>query len=307
MRLTLKRQIVVMLSTCALLMAAVGSPAHARSWHKYENAYFEAYSDGSEKKVRKLLEELENFRAAVVQVMALEIPPGAAKTQVIMFRSARRFQKLTGTRYIAGFMSTVDGVPHIVMPVGRRNSESELLIRHEYIHALMAYSEHQFPRWFSEGVAEFMSGTRFTDHGTQFTLGGAISRPKLRGALVPWSELTSKEFNVHSLKRVEKASNAYFQAWLLTHYLIVGDQAKHYPKLSAYLGRYAAGESSASAFQAEFGMSADELGEIVMHKYRRKLSYYKLRFRPGTQDHDFVRHEANAETVENTIDSVKWR
>ena len=65
------------------------NPAIAREkpWYKYENSHFEAYSNEQERLTKKLLVELENFRAAVLQVANIEAPAGTPKTQVIIFAS----------------------------------------------------------------------------------------------------------------------------------------------------------------------------------------------------------------------------
>ncbi len=72
-----------------LLLIVPACYAAERDWFKYENAYFEAYSDAREKKVRELLDDLENFRAAVLQVGNFKVPDGAPKTEVMIFLSKR--------------------------------------------------------------------------------------------------------------------------------------------------------------------------------------------------------------------------
>jgi len=72
-----------------LLLLSATSSAKDRPWFRYENANFDAYSDSSEKKVRKLLEELENFRAAAEQHLTFDIPAGAVKTQVVILNSEK--------------------------------------------------------------------------------------------------------------------------------------------------------------------------------------------------------------------------
>ncbi len=82
-------------SLCLILVTSVslGAVEEVRPWHKYENKYFEAYSDASEKDVRQLLEELENFRAAVIQLNGSRVPDGSAKTRIIIFESKTRYRE----------------------------------------------------------------------------------------------------------------------------------------------------------------------------------------------------------------------
>ena len=306
----LRNTVTVIVAAVLILLIPGGTACgKERDWYKYENAYFEVYSDASEKRVRRLLEELENFRAAVVQMLNMSIPAGAVKTQVVVFRSASDFQDVVDNRRIAAFMVGIRGVPYMVMPIGRRSDGSEYIIRHEYTHVLMGYSEHRFPKWYSEGFAEFMSGTRFRDKGKKFTLGDMIPRRQVGDLLVPWSELMSEDFDIHAVSTAVKASNAYYQAWLMAHYLTIGEHYENYRRLGRYLGRFSAGESSISALEAEFGMTPEELGDLVGREYRRRMPYYTIEFRAGVQDHEFVREEVDASKIKTTIADLRerWR
>jgi hypothetical protein len=197
------------------------------------------------------------------------------------------------------------GVPYIVMPAGRMDDFSKASIRHEYTHVLLGYSEHRFPKWYQEGFAEFMSGTTFRDNDTKFTFGEWPGRSQAPGALVAWGELMSDEFEFHSTGSGARVSNAYLQAWLLVHYLTIGDQFSHYEGLTQYLGRYAAGEPSLSALKGVFDMTPDELGTPLAKAYIKKSPYYVLDFKPGMQDHEFTRAEADQDAARDTIETIK--
>lgn len=294
--------VMIVLSTLAL-----AAPAAAKDydWYKYENDYFEAYSDASERSVTRLLEELENFRAAVVQLLAIEIRPGTRKTRLIVFRSRNEFRELAGNKRIAAFMTGVDGVPHMVMPNGNNRNVARHLVRHEYTHVVLGYSEHRFPLWYHEGFAEFMSGTNFTEKGTKFSVGDTIARRQVGRLLVPWEELLDDNFNVHAISNADKASNAYYQAWMLVHYLTIGDRFEHYPKLSRYLGRVSAGEESLSAIRAEFDMEPDELGRLALREYGRRMPYYEMEFEPGVRDREFERSKFDSAAIAETIAAIR--
>ena len=281
--------------------------AHAREypWYKYENAHFEVYSNGKKRKVLKMIEELENFRAAAVQVLAFEIPEDAVKTQVIVPRNRGALQDIVDNETVAAFFTVIDDVPYMVSPVGTTRRMSAEMLRHEYIHVLQRYSPHVFPKWYLEGFAELMSSTHFTKRGKKFTVGDPTERPFFGGPMVAWNTLVSDDFSPHGINDLALGSNAYYQSWLLTHYVTVGDQFARYPQLSRYLGRYAAGEPSLEAFEAEFGKSPKEIGEWLMENYNRKITYYQFTFKPGIQDHDFSRTEIPVEEIAPTLDRLK--
>lgn len=288
----------------AIACHAIGD-ANAREspWYKYENSYFEVYSNASEKRVRSLLTELEDFRAAVVQVLTLSIPPGAVKTQIVIFRSEKEFRKLMGNPLIAAFAVGVDGVPYMVMSAAKSKGLDET-IRHEYAHVLLGYSDFKFPPWFHEGMAEFMSATEFKTGGTQFTFGNATSRRRAGLSLVPWAELMSDEFSFHTIHSPELASNAYLQAWMLAHYFMWRQRYMADARVSRYFARFSAGASSAAALEAEFDMTPAELGHLIESKYSKEMKYATVTFDHGVRDKDFTRSEVDIDQIERTLSEI---
>ena len=76
------------LLVCCLSILPWGSAFAERDWYRYENTYFEAFSDDSPRNVRKTLDELELFRAAVAQIANIQIPDDAPKVRVVSFADA---------------------------------------------------------------------------------------------------------------------------------------------------------------------------------------------------------------------------
>lgn len=297
-----------MLSFLCLALATTGSPdvfAKDKPWYKYENQYFEAYSDASERKVRRLLEELENFRAAVIQLNGGSVPDGAVKTQVIIFNSKKQFRETTDRSSIDAYATGIRGVPHMVMSVGGLSEWSRITIRHEFTHVLQGYSKARNPPWYVEGFAEFMSGMTFHDKNTKFIIGEFAGRSKSNVSFVDWDELISDEFAFHQISSSAKASNAYFQSWLLVHYLTLGDDFAHNKDLIEYLTLYSQGETSTAAFSTVFEDSANEMGPRIFRQYAKRFYAKKLNFLPGYQDHDFARTTAPMESVTDIIDDLK--
>jgi len=290
--------VLLLCSTCQ------NASAGWHSWYKYENAYFEAYSDAPEKQVRALLGELEDFRAAVAQVLRIKIPPGAVKTQVIIFRYKKEFRKPIPDELVSGITIVVRGVPFIVMPARKVDASSKVIIRHEYTHVLMAYSPQRLPAWYKEGFAEFMSATNFQDNGARFTLGEWPQRPRAPKKLLPWGNLVSDDFDPNAITSRYDGSNAYLQCWLLVHYLSLGDELRNHRKLVTYLERYGNGDSSTEAFESVFNSTPDEIGELL-DDYSKNTPYYVIEFKPGIQDHDFVREEADAAFIQDMINNIR--
>ena len=296
--------LIIGLCVCMTAVATRTAIAREKPWYKYENAYFEAYSDASEKKVRQLLTELENFRSAIVQVTSLEMPDRVVKTQILIFDSTKSFRNITKRNTIAAFAMAMDGVPYLVMTDNGGKKAGNITIRHEYTHILLAYNGHRYPAWYQEGFAEFMSGTRFRRNGTEFTLGEIPGRVRAPAKLTAWDELIADDFDLHAIGNFQVLSNAYLQSWLMVHYLTLGDELAHTDKLNTYLALYAKGVSSADAFAAAFSSGPGDIGQILESGYGRKVPSYTVAFRPGVQDHEFSRSPANNDSKRETIERM---
>lgn len=288
-----------------LLLIVPACYAAERDWFKYENAYFEAYSDAREKKVRELLDDLENFRAAVLQVGNFKVPDGAPKTQVLIFSSKREYVSLTGSGDVSAFTTSLDGIPYIVMPVGGLKRWSKFSIRHEFAHVLQSYRDVDLPLWYREGFAEFMSATRFRDKGKKFTIGDETERQKSFYPWIPWGRLTSRDYDFHGVGAIEKLSDAYYQSWLLVHYLMIGDGGSNFDAMRRYLVIYARGEETPETFEEVFGSSATALGNRIVREYLNRMPYYEVDFRPEMQDHNFIRTPAPTDSTTATIEALR--
>ncbi|MDH3441169.1 MAG: DUF1570 domain-containing protein [Gammaproteobacteria bacterium] len=285
----------------------VVSPANADDWTKYENAYFEAYSDASRRSIARDLEELENFRAAAAQFLAFQTPDDAPKAQVLIFRSAEDMAEITGNRSIRSFMTSIDGTPYIVMQGGARGDWTKSSVRHEMIHVLLRYNPHRLPPWYREGIAEFMSSTEFRDGDTKFTIGNPIDREIVRAPPVPWDELMDDDFRFHTAETAPGVSNARRQAWQLVHFLAIGNQFEHYENLGKYLGRYSAGELSYEALENVFGMTPQQVGDLSTQSFEGSIPYYAIAFDEDVRDHDFIMTEADYEQIRPAIEVFKAR
>jgi hypothetical protein len=290
----------------ALLVSAIPVPAAQDPWFKYENSHFVAYSDAAESKVMALMDNLERFRGAVLQISHIKIPPSAPKTLVVITRDRSTFSRLTPNRNTAGFAISDGTKTLIVLPAFGSTSWTHSVIRHEYGHALLRFMEFSYPTWYEEGFAEMVSATEFKNSGQEFTLGHAPERAMHPGNLsYNWDTLVSDDFKPHTIESRQQASSAYFQAWLLTHYTTLGDNGKNAQKLQLYFTFLKNGQTSESAFQHAFGKSASELWKSELKSYTKRIPNYVMRFNPGMLDTNFTRTAALATEIEPIIKSLE--
>jgi len=292
-------------AACVCLLTGGIAPAKESTWYRFENSHFEAYSDESERTVRKLLDDLERFRAAVLQVANIREPQGVPKAQVVIFGSEKEFQDLIDSTRIGGFATSIGGVPYMVLAAGRDVKFTEMAIRHEFAHILLAYKNFAYPRWFNEGFAELMSATSFRDKNTKFTVGEHPGRRQAESIATPWSQLIGESFDPHSFQSAGKASDAYLRSWLLTHYFMLGNNFGNTDELAQYLTLVANGQPSLAAFETVVGEPADVFGSKFFRQYRRNAKYVTYTFRPQSLDHDFRRTEVPIEEIRPIIEPFR--
>jgi len=304
------RKTIVPLILIGILIIPYPSSVFAKeaSWQKYENGHFVAYSNASEKKARDLLQDLERFRGAVLQVSNIAIPESAPKTIVLITRSEKEFSKLKPSRNTAGFSSFLEDRTVIVMPASGSTARAKTVIRHEFCHALLRYSNFDYPIWYEEGFAEMASATEFKNKGRNFTLGAATGRAIVNGPLLyDWDDLVSDDFAPHAIKDIRKSSSAYVQAWMLAHYTTIGGDGKNAYKLQSYFNLLKQGQSSTAAFQQVFNASADELWNRELKSYIKHYPYYIIAFKPNVLDLEFQQTPAADSEYQPIVDFFRMR
>lgn len=293
-RLTL---LAILLAVSATLDAA----DKQKPWYKYENAFFEVYSDVSERKVRRLLDDLECFRAAVFLLDGSSVPEGSSRTRVIIFGEDDLFRQTIGIESIVGYTVGIEGVPHIVMAAPKVSGWSKVTIRHEFVHVLQGYSGDALPQWYFEGRPEFLSGVTFGRRNAGYAFGEIPERPTEDEHFVDWDALVADEFSFAAVETGEQASNAYFQAGLLVRHLVLEKN----DELGEYLRLYAQGVSSSKAFVEVFGESAGEMGPRIHAQYKRDELGDMQQFIPDLRDRKFEQMPVGPDTVTALVDELR--
>lgn len=277
-----------------------------QAWQRYQSTYFIANSNASHKKTLTILKELELFRAAAVQVVNLHLPESAEKTAVLILKTKKEFRSLGYGRNVAAFAMYHNGQFLIVMPAAGDLDWAKSVVRHEYSHVLLGYSKIRFPQWYNEGLAELLSAVDFRDRDTTFTVGETPGRIKgTSGNSFDWNTLIADGFD--RSMNIKNVSSAYLQSWLLTHYVMLGEDFSNTPKLHEYLRLTNAGQPSLLAFEQAFGMDGNELWVRKLQSYSKRLFYVVYDFRPGALHTDFERSSSDVAEVESLLDQIRAR
>lgn len=240
---------------CALSMLVLSAPAapESPSWSLLQNADFQIYSQaGDTPSVRASLLWFEQLRSFFAQA-GLPVNTGE-RVRVIGFRSEKDYNayrlRPTADAYYVGTESR----DYIVMPSLEPGKFG--IAAHEYAHVVLHAAGMHLPAWLNEGLAEFFSTVRISNHGCE--LGGDIrvhSHILRDNAWMPLSHLL--ELKLASIESRQESNVFYAQSWALTDMLLISPEYHaRFPELIASL---TSGQTSAAALTSVYGKSLEAI------------------------------------------------
>lgn len=270
----------------------------ANGWYRYENDYFVAYSNAGNWQARKILEDLEYFRAAALRVPDVDMPRYVDKTLVVIPATESEYAALAENENAIGFAQPLTDRTAIVFPATSRTDKSKYVLHHEYAHALAHGNFSDYPQWYMEGFAEIASSVVIHKRRMSFYVGMHEGRwNEVLEPVFDWDELISDDFDAHGFTDVRKTASAYAQFWLIAHYLTMSGSEDKLRALESYFSRVENGEASVEAFRGAFGMSANELWETELEDYLWRIPEYRHSFSQSSIDRSFDRTPADPEEI----------
>lgn len=273
-------------SACGVLAAFASVPARAATWHKAETDSFRVYASGSKRDLRKLAVTLEDFDALLRKLTGLERDPPPDKFDLYLVRKTKDLRQFTrlpdtvGGYYTATPTGTAAFAARTNIRAGKTSQQwtfsSQQVLFHEYAHHFtLRYFPYSYPRWYSEGFAEYVSTAQFKKKRItvgDFSLGRVASLKRLKW--LPMDVLMSPENIPLEGKAIEVF---YAQSWLLTHYLT--RSPKRSPQLTAFLKLRPTPEDLESAIQDAFGVGSAGLEKELKAYFdgtgeRNTITYY---------------------------------
>ena len=262
-------------------------------WFRYENDFFVAYSNATNRQARKILEDLEYFRAAALRVPDIEMPRYTDKTLVVIPATDDEYARLAENQNAIGFAQPLSNRTAIVFPASSRSEKSKYVLHHEYAHALAHGNLSEYPQWYMEGFAEVASSVVIHKRRKSFYVGMHEGRwHEANEPLVDWDDLISDDFDAHAFRDVKVTASAYAQYWLLAHFLTMSGRTEYLRNLERYFAMVEGGESSGAAFSKAFGLTAAELWEQELKDYLWHIPEYRHSFGQSTLDRSFDRVSA---------------
>lgn len=259
-------------SMSAVLGHADIDPIIQKHWSEARTAHFNIYSCGATQEVFKLAARLEQFREAYAQLagaQAVASPP----IIVMAFPDVAAMQPFLPLYQgkpmsLAGFFKRSSDENLIVLALSGANSGSMQTIFHEYTHLLLRQNDRIWPLWLQEGMAEIYS--TFDAAGHQVCFGLPIENHLhflAENSLLPLNELFAVTHDSPQYNESEHQGIFYAESWLLTHYLMLGDNPSHRTRFKQLTALLRQGQKPGQAFTNTFGTTLpameDELRQYI--------------------------------------------
>jgi tetratricopeptide (TPR) repeat protein len=263
-----------------LLLAC--TPAQA-GWIKIESAHFIGFSDGDPADLKADIVRLEQYDALLRSRLSVVDNGNPVKLSIYFIRNVAVIDKMLGGPGAAGFYTPSPEGPFAVVPRtddgrGKFAMKSDSILFHEYVHHVMRqYFNAAYPFWYSEGFAEFMGTTQFTETGKAQIGLGAMHRAYglARGGDIPIKILLGA--NLARLGN-QSGDTVYALGWLLTHYLSFSKERKG--QLQKYLSLIVEGKTSIEAAEAAFGDLFTLGKELERYRMRNSIPYTEVTLKP---------------------------
>ena len=247
-----------------VLLAWGISPVHAqlrnvplvqRQWFGTRTAHFYIYSCGAPEKVFKVACQLEEFCETYSQLagaQAVASPP----IVVMAFpdhESMKPFLPLYHGQpeNLGGFFQNGDDENLIVLSLPQTGAASMdmSVVFHEYTHLLFRRNDRIWPIWLKEGMAELYS--TFTTSGYDAFIGQPIEHHLhllAKQPLMPLTELFAVTHDSPQYNEREHQGMFYAESWLLTHFLVAGDNPDYKSRFGKFTTLLREGQNPVQAF-----------------------------------------------------------
>jgi tetratricopeptide (TPR) repeat protein len=268
-------------AVCFLVLASASSGGEVSTgWTEVRTEHITLKSDlGKEETARAAL-AVERTRAALLAAAW----PGAKllqpeRVEVIVFAGQPDFIHYFGA-FLLGLFSHGEYPPTAFLfgPPEKWEKRSTLalsettsVLKHELSHHLAAYFYRRQPRWFSEGLAQYLETLRIEDDGKSATLGEvnlvAMAKhnrfPQKAADVLAWSgKLDSKDQT--------QILGLYGTSWLLVHWL----NNVHPEEFARYQTFLAKGIDPDKAWRIVFPTLASSDIDVLLYQYVRTGDYH---------------------------------
>jgi len=288
----------------ALCILILPITAFANLEIKSENIIF--YGDVKAEDGERLVRNLETYRAVILAMTNIKNRPDATPLKIYAFKNEKTLSKFADRRGIAGiYTQGADGPVFLTVSKGgfKDDKWSSQVALHEYSHhVLHALSRDNYPRWYDEGFANYLS--TFNIKKDIVTIGAPKANHGASLKDLPWMDATKVLSAIRRYPRTRRMDKFYGQSWLYVHYMQNTPELSK--KLPTYLEALKTQKDPLKAFENSFGISIDEFHKSA-RLYWNKNAFPVASFKasPKLLEHEIVIRDLTDEEMELSFARVK--
>jgi tetratricopeptide (TPR) repeat protein len=295
----------------ALVTCAVATRAAAPAWTSVTSANFLLIGDASERDIRQVALQLEQFRETLGRLLPAARVPTRTPTVVYVFatdKAYRPYKPLYQGKPLdsAGYFVRAPDANFVALSVDR-GEDGFPIIFHEYTHLVLSNALKSPPVWLGEGLAEYYSTFRLTANGTQAQIGRLIERHVLllREHFLPLAELLAADHQSPLYNEEGPRSILYAESWAWVHFLLMGDPPRTRQFMALVNGQLA-GTPVDAAFRSAFGTDpATVQAELLRYVRRAAYPWQLIKFDEKVSPSDQMKAgrltEAEAEAAQGDL------
>jgi len=271
--------LVVLFTLCVLSVSAKDQ------WVTVRSQNFFLIGNASEKDIRKVATQMEQFRATFRLLFPKTALSSAKRTNIVVFKSESAYKPFLPRRKdgkadtgIAGYFQPGEDVNYITLSTEGEDEDTFKVIYHEYVHYLIdsSFGRSEIPAWLNEGLAEYYS-TFKVENGNEVSIGYPILEHAnflaANGLLALGDLFNASNRDIHA--NTGRARHAFYaESWALVHLLMTTGRNSLLSKFVAGLNNDLPPEQ---AFKAAFGTGYEDM-EKQLRKYvsQGKFNYQIL-------------------------------
>ena len=276
-------QRILSLATALFLSGAIFETMLGQDqWTEIQSPNFLAISNAGRAASQDFVRQLEQFQGVVSELFQLERVTGIPLL-VVIFRDDRSFTPykfLTEGKpaEVGGFYQRGRDLDVIAVNVDRRATSPVSIIFHEYVHRLTSYSTQPWPRWLSEGMAEFYSS--FELEKDEVALGAPLDHhvELLRESeMLSIDRLIQVEHDSPEYLHSDKKGIFYAQSWALVHFLMMAEKGRFRSELIKFTELIELSYERQDAFYRSFDLDPAELQDRLQ-AYVAQNSYFVSKY-----------------------------
>jgi hypothetical protein len=189
----------------------------------YEMGDFTVVTSRSGNQARQVIGDLAKYRALLEKALGRRATNTAIPTQILIVSESDWRKYLQPRDNIAGWFQQGNFANYMTMNGDAERWFAVHVILHEYTHYYLASQfAGEYPPWFDEGLAEFMSYAKFDDENkVVLQLSPDLMAEARDGDWIPFERLLKVDHYAPEYQSHRLMPSFYAQAWLTVHYGLI--------------------------------------------------------------------------------------